>query len=249
MLLRRVGAGISVLVWCVVLSACRNPLAPEYEYEEQLYLQVDGEASVVVNASVDALVALRGAALDPAAGTIDRDAVQRMFTADGCTVERVSRGWRRSGRLFVQIRVHADDVRTLDRCALLSWSRYALEPAGQDRLRFRQVLEPPGGREPDVRRWSGDERVAFRVHAPSRVFFHNVKRPDGTNGTIARGNILTWEQRLSERLAGTPVHLEIEMGDSSILNTAILLFAGAFAAAVLVLAGVVWLIVRRGRRR
>src|SRR5258706_180933 len=46
-------------------GACGNPLGPQYEYEEQVYLKVNGGASITINASIPALVALRGAALDP----------------------------------------------------------------------------------------------------------------------------------------------------------------------------------------
>ena len=48
------------------MSACStwNPFAAHYEYEEQVYLTVDGRATVVVDASLPALVALRGVAID-----------------------------------------------------------------------------------------------------------------------------------------------------------------------------------------
>jgi len=48
-----------------------------FEYEEEIYLNVDGTATVNVNASVASLVALRGADLpvDPLA-RVDRDRVR-----------------------------------------------------------------------------------------------------------------------------------------------------------------------------
>ena len=43
-------------------AACGSDLfGREYEYEEEIYLKVDGSATVVVNASLAALSALRGA--------------------------------------------------------------------------------------------------------------------------------------------------------------------------------------------
>src|SRR5688572_29039080 len=93
-----------------VIAACTNPLAQQYEYEEQLYLRVDGRATVVVDSSLAALVALRGVAIDPAiGGTADRDAIGRLFEGPNCRVENVSRFWERSGRRFVQVRISADD--------------------------------------------------------------------------------------------------------------------------------------------
>jgi hypothetical protein len=57
------------LAACVLAAAtvvaCSNPLGRQYEYDEQTYLAVDGSATVVVNSSLPALVALRGASLDP----------------------------------------------------------------------------------------------------------------------------------------------------------------------------------------
>ncbi len=52
-----------ILVVCATLAACARSgvLRPEYEYEEELYLALDGSAQLNVNASVAALAALRGA--------------------------------------------------------------------------------------------------------------------------------------------------------------------------------------------
>ena len=68
--------------WCAWRSCCcRSPwrasggLGGQYEYEEEIYLELDGSATVVVNASIPALVALRGLPLDPnPEARIDRDA-------------------------------------------------------------------------------------------------------------------------------------------------------------------------------
>ncbi len=98
--------------------------------------------------------------------------------------------------------------------------------------------------------WDGSELVAFKLHAPSRILFHNVKRlEDGSNGAPDRGNILTWEQHLSDRRAGVPVDMEVRMDSESVLSRTLWLFGGAFAAAVLVLVTLVWLTMRRGRGR
>ncbi len=78
------------------IASCTNPLARQYEYEEQLYLKVDGSASVVVDASLPALVLLRGASFDPSQnGSTDRAAVRRLYESAGCPVDSVSRLWER----------------------------------------------------------------------------------------------------------------------------------------------------------
>jgi hypothetical protein len=82
------------------------------------------------------------------------------------------------------------------------------------------------------------------------VTYHNVRRlEDGTEGTLERGNILTWEQRLSDRLAGVPMSMEVRTESESILYRTVSLFAGAFAAAVIVLILLIWFTIRRGRAR
>jgi len=234
----------------VVSAACANPFAPTYEYEEQVYLSVDGSATVVIDSSLAALVALRGLSIDrSASGATDRDTIQRLFAAAGCAVENVSRIWTRSGRRFVQVRIAAADVKQLPSCAPLAWSSYGLAPIDDDGLRYQQLVGAAAGADPGVVNWRGDELVAFKLHLPSRIRWHNVKLLDGTtNGEIERGNILTWVQTLKARRAGTPLEIAVEMDQTSILNTTLWVFAGAFAAAVGALVLIIWLVIRKGRR-
>ncbi len=231
-------------------AACANPFAPQYEYEEQIYLSVDGRATVVVDASLPALVALRGVAIDPSVdGPVDRDAIRRLYEGAGCRVDNVSRFWTRFGRRFVQVSVSADDVRQLPACGLLAWSSYALEPTQDGGLRYEQKVGAAAKGEPGAVNWDGSELVAFKAHLPSRIRWQNVKRlDDGTNGTTERGNILTWEQRLTDRRAGQPILMQVDMESTSILHTTLWLFGGAFAAAVGVLVLAIWLTIRRGRK-
>ena len=49
----------------VAATSCKGGVfGKQYEYEEDLYLALDGSATLIVNASVPALVALRGIDLD-----------------------------------------------------------------------------------------------------------------------------------------------------------------------------------------
>ena len=243
------------LAACVLAAAtvvaCSNPLGRQYEYDEQTYLAVDGSATVIVNSSLPALVALRGAAVDPAVdGSADRDAIRQMYQSAGCTVDKVGRFWYRRGRRFVQVQVSTDDVRTLSKCALLSWSAYSLGPDAEepDGLQFRQTVSAPTAKDPGTVNWDGTELIAFKLHVPSKIRFHNVKNLDGTDGASERGNILAWEQTLADRRAGKPLDMVVRMEATSILFTTVWLFVGAFGAAVLVLVTLIWLTIRKGRR-
>jgi hypothetical protein len=95
--------------------------------------------------------------------------------------------------------------------------------------------------------WTGGELVAVRMHLPSRIVWHNARDLE-TNETsdIARGNILAWEQLLTDRLDGRPIAIEIRMDRQSILHHTLWLFAGAFTAAVLMIGSIIWWTMRRG---
>jgi hypothetical protein len=149
----------------------------------------------------------------------------------------------------VQVHVTAADVRDLERCGPLSWSRYRLQRTDET-IEFLQEVGPPTPGDLGSVNWDGSELVAFKLHAPSRVFHHNVRRlEDDLPGEPDRGNILTWEQRLADRRTGQPLRMEVRMGAESILFRTLWLFAGAFAAAVVVIGGLIWITIRRARAR
>src|SRR5258705_2401796 len=78
----RVGAVVA-LVAAMVAGACSGRgLFRDYEYEEELYLSLDGRATIYVNSSVTALVALRAAPLDARPNLpVDRSAVRAYFAS------------------------------------------------------------------------------------------------------------------------------------------------------------------------
>jgi hypothetical protein len=244
-------SGAAVGLFLLAFSAgCSNPLGRQYEYEEQIYLSVDGSATVVVDSSIPAFVALRGATFDPSMKTgVNRDQVRAWFESAGCHDVRVGQPWVRRGRRFVQVRMAVEDIRELGSCGALGWSRYQFE-RDQEAIHFVQEVGPAAGGNAGGVNWDGRELVGFKLHAPSPIFFHNVRRlEDGSPGDPDRGNILTWEQTLADRRAGQPLRMEVRMGSESILFRTLSLFAMAFAAAVAALAGIIWVTIRRARRR
>ncbi|HUF23665.1 MAG TPA: hypothetical protein VMN81_06010 [Vicinamibacterales bacterium] len=236
----------------VAIAACGGRgFGRQYEYEEQLYLRPDGSAAVVLNASVPALIALRGLALDPGPrARIDRGEVREMVSEPGLEIARVSRPWRRNGRQFIQIRAEIDDVTKLGDTKLFKWSTYALTAPPEGMREYRQLVGAPPGAPPPGVGWDGSELVAFKLHVPSRIRSHNVRLLDTDEpGGHERGNILTWEQRLGDRLAGKPVDIQVSMESGSILYRTLWLFGLSFGAAMALLAAIIWMIIRRGRRR
>ena len=229
-----------VAVSLVMLAGCRALGVHRYEYDERIDLALDGSAIVDVNSSIAALVALHGATLDvdPEA-RLERDAVRRLFEGPGSTIRQLS-AFRRHGRRFVHVQIEVSDIRLLSKLAPFSWSCYEL--ARQDQAyRFLQDVGSAAGKPVGDVGWRGDELVAFRIHLPSRIQFHNSRVG------VERGNVLVWEQSLNDRLAGAPLRLEARMDTQSILYRTLWLFGGTFAAALTMLAIIVWWIRRKGR--
>src|SRR5262249_9790669 len=126
--------------------------------------------------------------------------------------------------------------------------RYELAPA-DGRYVFHQTVGPSALRPGTLKNygWDGSELVAFRLHVPSKIHWHNTRDVD-TNDPLqpARGNILSWEQHRRDRLDGRPLDMRVELDSQSILYRTLWLFAGAFLAAVTVIALLIWWTMRKG---
>jgi hypothetical protein len=233
---------IVVIVTAAVISAsCRSAFSREYEYEEDVYLALDGSATVYVNASIPALVALRGLDLDPnPRARFDRAAVRRMFETPYTHVASLTSS-RRDNRRYLHVRLDVADVARLGAAAPFAWSQYVVARDG-DLLKYRQTVGPAAGRDVGNVGWTGAELVAIRLHLPSRVPFHNAPSKE-----IERGNIIRWEQRLSDRIKGEPIAIEAHMETQSILARTLALFGSMVALAALTFAVAIWLVMRRGR--
>lgn len=234
----------SILLLALVVTSCARPFGPVYEYEEEVYIDLDGSATIIVNTSMAALAALHGldVPLD-ATALIDRDEIRALYESDQTRVTRVSRPWRRSGRRYIQVRLEAANVRTLPRLAPFAWATYEFAGGG-DGLRYVQTVQRPAVRQLGDVGWTGEELVAVRLHVPSRITFHNAP-----GRTVERGNILTWEQPLARRLAGDPLHVEVAFGAQRILVMTVVLFLAAMATAAATVGGLIWWVVRKGRQR
>jgi hypothetical protein len=233
-----------LLVAALLLSACGGRLVKkQYEYEEELYLALDGSATLNVNASVPALVALRGVDLNPSPrARFDREQIRRFYEGPGATVTALSSS-RRYGRRFVHVSIDVADVRALQRLAPFAWSTYRFGREG-DVYEFKQMVGSPAGKSVGDVGWDGTELVAFRMHLPSRITYHNAP-----SRRTERGNILEWEQSLADRLRGSPINVDVQVETQSILARTLLLFATTAIAALATLALVIWWIARRGRSR
>lgn len=213
----------------------------QYEYEEELYVSLDGSATVYVNSSIAALDALRGTALstNPAA-RVDRDTVRAFYSSPDTHVTWV-RESRRNGRRFVHIRLETNDISRLSIAPPFAWSSYTFRREADEFL-YRQSIGASSNRDVGSVGWTGRELVAFRLHLPSKITYH-PREID-----IRRGNILVWEQPLADRLHGAPLTLETRMETQSILYRTLWLFGATFVAVVVAFVGVIWWVLGRGPR-
>jgi len=231
-----------VLVVALLLSACGGRLVKkQYEYEEELYLGLDGSATLNVNASVPALVALRGAELNPSPrARFERERIRAFFDGPGVTVTALSSS-RRYGRRFVHVSMDVADVRSLQRVAPFAWSTYRFAREG-DIYEFKQVVGAPAAKTMSDVGWNGSELVAFRIHLPSKIAYHNAP-----SHRTERGNILEWEQMLGDRMRGAPVDIDVQIETQSILARTLLLFGSTIVAAFATLATIIWWVARSGQ--
>jgi len=238
--MRTAYAGVALIVVVSIVSAsCRSVLSRKYEYDEDMHLALDGSATLYVNASIPALVALRGVDLDvdPRA-RLDLQKVRAMYESAATHVASAT-GSRRDYRRYVHLRIEVSDVQRLADVAPLAWSTYAIERSNEV-VKYRQTVGPAVGREVGNVGWTGNERVAFRLHLPSRIPFHNSPSRE-----IERGNIIVWEQPLTERIKGQPIDIQVHMEPQSILIQTLTLFGITVLLAAATFALAIWWVMRR----
>jgi hypothetical protein len=244
----RFGARVVLLVCLGVLAisaGCSRGVDffRQYEYEEEMYLALDGSATLYVNASVDALNELRGSSFDTNPEvTLDKAAISGFFNAPGVRVTRVTFS-SRNNRQYVHVRMDVNDVRQLSSTKPFDWSTYAFAQEGELFV-YRQQVGRSAAAPPTRGTWTGEELVAFRMHIPSKIPYHNAGADN-----LKRGNILVWEQRLADRLAGAPLELETRMETESILYHAISLFAATAVVVAVMFVVLLWWVVRRHKAR
>jgi hypothetical protein len=239
----RIRSVCALLAVCC-LSACSGGggLFKAYEYEEETYLSLDGTATLYVNSSVAALNALRGSAFDTDPDKApDREAVRAYFSSPNTQVTRVTVS-RRSNRRYVHVRIDVGSIERLSDAAPFAWSKYSFTRDGE-LFDYNQTVGSPAGKDVGDVGWRGSEIVAFRMHLPSKIAYHNAGA-----GNLLRGNILVWEQSLADRLSGAPLVIDARMETQSILYRTLALFGGTFVLVAVLFVLSLWLVVRRARK-
>jgi hypothetical protein len=228
-----------MLIAVLASIACGNVIARKYEYEEEIFLSLDGSATVYVNASVPALVSLRGLTLplDPKA-RLDRQVVRELYETPVSHVTSVTTS-RREGRRYVHLRLAVTDIRRLGEVPPFAWSSYLF---GQQDAQFEysQTMRAAAGQGAGNAGWDGSELTAVRLHLPSKITWHNAP-----SRRVERGNIVVWEQLLAERQKGVPLEIVARMETQSILFRTLALFGTMGVLVVLTFIAAIWYVKSR----
>ena len=232
---------LAVLRRRAVAAACgrRRRLFRQYQYEEEVYLSLDGTATVYVHASLAALNALRGTSFATAPNApLDREAVRAFFTTPVTRVIGQVNASRRSNRRFIHVQLDVDEFGGSAR-RRRSRGRPTTSNATAIWYVYRQTIGPAPARmsatsDGTARRW-------WRSGCTCRARF-DITTPAGTSAaaTSSSGN-----RRWTKRLRGAPLVLDARMDPESILFRTLWLFGWTFVAVAITFGFVIWLIVRR----
>lgn len=226
-------AALLGFVLCLA-SGCQS-----YEYEEEVFLEVDGSGRLRVSGSSAMLASLHGIE-DPSLPS-----VSGYFEGEEFDVTSV-RETERAGRRFFH--VEADFTNWNAVCRHPAFSRRPCrlvldDEAGERRLELSAPPPETDDGPPPGLDGVASERIAIRFHFPSSVLEHNA--PNG----IERGNILSWEREVREHFGAAPLDVRVRFGARSVLSTTIRILALSGGTVLLVVVASLGLMVRQGRRQ
>lgn len=205
-----------------------------YEYEEEVYLNVDGSGRLRVSGSSVILESL----YDAPGGSAS--SMRPLFESLNFELDSV-RTTERQGRRFVHVQGRFEDWN--DVCGLPAFREREchLDVDVEGSLELSFALPSPESVVPrDV---PPDAMLAVRFHFPSPVRFHN-----SITG-IERGNIIGWKRTVSEHFRGETLEVYARFERRSVLATTAVILGTAVGVVLLsVTVALLW-IVRKGRKQ
>jgi hypothetical protein len=201
-----------------------------YEYEEEVFLEVDGSGDIRMSGSEAAVEALHH---------VDADHAASLFEADGVQIVSV-RETERDLRKFVHVEARFAEWEDLC-CTPAFQGRACRLVSGEDGLALHLSLPSP--RESAPESLDPQAILALRYHFPSTIHYHN------SPGGIERGNILAWKRTLREHFAGRPLDVEVRFDRRTILEATVSIVGLAFVLVAASLGSALVLMVRKGRRQ
>lgn len=223
----------AVVFLILAAAAC-----PDYDYEEEVFLETDGSGEIRIHGEATIFSLLHG--IEP----VTEESLRAFFgeVEAGLTLSTV-RPSDRNGRRFYHLVAEFGDWNDLCNhpafasrpCRLESKEGMLWLTAGRPSLLGKNDGPLPAG-----------ALTAFRVHFPSPVLYHNA--PTG----LERGNILRWESGLGqlEPLAGAlPQVIEARFDEESVFSVTVKLLIAAFLLVGFVIVAALVLMRRKGLRQ
>jgi hypothetical protein len=211
-----------------------------YEYEHELWLDVDGSGRVNVTGRPELWAAFKGLAVGG-----DEDSIQQrardLFERSGLRVRKVD-VTHRGGRAYLYVAAAFDDVNKLAGTPAFPDLRIALRP-DDGRLRLQGSWQRPPSPVLAGAGAHDDGLMAVRLHLPSKIYQHE-NAADG----VERGNILVWRQDVAAALGGKELAFGAVLDRRSIFYSTVGLFAGAVALALALLGVMVYIVRKKGQR-
>ena len=221
--------------WALALPACTS-----YEYEEEVFLEVDGSGRLRVSGSSEILEAFH--ALNRLNGA-DRGSASSMtsrFEGPGFELDSV-RETEREGRIFVHVQGRFADWNELCAHPAFADRKCRLDVTDDDELELYLTLPVPEGDIPEG--VSPDATIALRFHFPSTVRYYNSR------SDIERGNIVGWQRTAAEHFDATELVVEARFERRSVLATTVVILGTAVVVVLFSVALALFLMVRKGRRQ
>lgn len=221
----------SILLALVAASACTT-----YEYEEEVFLEVDGSGEIRISGSTAAIEALHEVG---GAGAASPANVAALFDGEGIEILSALET-ERERRRFVHLTARFSDWEKLCRTPAFRGRACRLAATEED---LALALSLPSPREAAPEDLDPLAILALRYHFPSTIHYHN------SPGGIERGNILAWKRTLREHFAGRPLDLEVRFDRRTILQATVTAVSLSLVLVLATIATALALMVRRGRRQ
>jgi hypothetical protein len=204
-----------------------------YEYEEEVFLEIDGSGEIRMSGSAAAIEALHE--LDE----VTLETASSLFAGEGVEVLS-ARETERERRKFLHVVARFSAWEKL--CELPAYhGRRSRFEKGEGGVTLSLSLPSPRGTAPES--VDPNALLALRYHFPSTIRHHNSA--DG----VERGNILSWERTMREHFAGRPLSLEVRFDQRTILATTLWIVSLALVLVVASISAAIFLMVREGRRQ
>jgi hypothetical protein len=220
--------GGAPLLLFLLLAGCTT-----YEYEEEVFLKIDGSGEIRMSGSKEAVAALHG--LDPA--TVE--SAEALFEGEGVQILSALET-ERERRKFVHVRARFSDWEKL--CRLPAFRDRGCRLAKEaDALELELSLPSPRTTAPES--LDPQALLALRYHFPSSIRYHD------SPGDVERGNILSWKRTVREHFAGRPFELHVRFDRRTILAATVRILGVSLGLVLASIGTGLVVMVRKGRRQ